>query len=114
MGEKRILTMKSRASVTAIGLMAAAVRPTSGFQSLRSIQRYSRNTWSARHVPKSRSLSSTPCDVSEVSTPDLASMKGFASVLRESKLSNVKGEEVRLGDYMGDNVSVVVFLRHLA
>ena len=106
--------MKSRASATALGLLATAVRPTTAFHSRRAMQNYAQNGLLTHNPPKSRLLSSTPCDVSEVSTPDLTSLKGFASLLRDSELSNVRGEVVRLGDYMGDEVSVVVFLRHLA
>jgi len=39
--------------------------------------------------------------------------KGGAQALRSAQLTNAQGEKVRLGDYMGQGTSIVVFLRHL-
>ena len=60
------------------------------------------------------STSSTSCDVEKLNVPDLGSSKEAASILRSATLSNVNGETVRLGDYMGTETSIIIFLRHLA
>lgn len=57
---------------------------------------------------------SSVCDVSDINIPDLVSTKGSASILRESVLKNVNGDNIRLGDCMGKDTSIIVFLRHLA
>lgn len=55
------------------------------------------------------------CDVDgKLVVPDLVSTKGSARILRQATLRNVQGESIILGDYMGTDTSIVVFLRHLA
>ena len=61
-----------------------------------------------------KSSTSSVCDVSDINIPDLVSTKGSASILRESVLKNVNGDNTRLGDCMGKDTSIIVFLRHLA
>lgn len=61
-----------------------------------------------------KSSTSSVCDVSDINIPDLVSTKGSASILRESVLKNVNGDNIRLGDCMGKDTSIIVFLRHLA
>ena len=61
-----------------------------------------------------KSSTSSVCDVSDINIPDLVSTKGSASILRESVLKNVNGDNIRLGDCMGKATSIIVFLRHLA
>ena len=62
-----------------------------------------------------RSASSSPCDpvTDGPSVGSFVGQKGAAKLLRTAKLTNASGESVQLGDYMGDETSIVVFLRHL-
>ena len=63
----------------------------------------------------SASSTSSVCEVSsDINVPDLVSTKGSASILRNSILKNANGDDVRLGDCMGNDTSIIVFLRHLA
>ena len=63
----------------------------------------------------SASSTSSVCEVSsDINIPDLVSTKGSASILRNSILKNANGDDVRLGDCMGNDTSIIVFLRHLA
>ena len=63
----------------------------------------------------SASSTSSVCEVSsDINIPDLVSIKGSASILRNSILKNANGDDVRLGDCMGNDTSIIVFLRHLA
>jgi len=56
----------------------------------------------------------SPCDIPEDVIPnDLTAQKGSASLLRSSVLTNVDGDYVSLGSLMGNEKSVVVFLRHM-
>lgn len=56
----------------------------------------------------------TACDIpTDVTTQSLVSEKGSAKVLRSAVLTNADGDSIRLGDQMGNGVSVVIFLRHL-
>ena len=59
---------------------------------------------------------SSICDVSDnINIPDLVNTKGSATILRNyNKLKNVNGDDIKLGDCMGTDTSIVVFLRHLA
>jgi len=56
------------------------------------------------------------CDVSsDIKVPDLVNTKGSAAILRNyNKLKNVNGKDIKLGDCMGTDTSIIVFLRHLA
>mmetsp|Transcript_4776 Transcript_4776/g.7261 ORF Transcript_4776/g.7261 Transcript_4776/m.7261 type:complete len:145 (+) Transcript_4776:42-476(+) len=69
--------------------------------------------------PSTTVTKSTPCaddenDSTTLIVPDLVSSQGSANILRQAILTNVKGERVMLGDSMGSDTSIVVFLRHLA
>ena len=59
--------------------------------------------------------SSSVCEVPEDTKPlsDLSKQKGSASLLRSVALTNVEGDFVSLGNMMGNEKSVVVFLRHM-
>ena len=59
---------------------------------------------------------SSVCDISsDIKVPDLVNTKGSATILRNyNKLKNVNGEDIKLGDCMGRDTSIIVFLRHLA
>jgi hypothetical protein len=66
-------------------------------------------------------LDSTPCDIPDATAEDLVSTKGSAVAMRAARLTNVRGDVVRLGDVMGSNdaaaagdIGMVIFLRHLA
>jgi len=61
------------------------------------------------------STETTPCDTPQdvVEGADLVSQKGSAKILRSAVLTNADGKSIQLGDYMGDETSIVVFLRHL-
>mmetsp|Transcript_4769 Transcript_4769/g.10517 ORF Transcript_4769/g.10517 Transcript_4769/m.10517 type:complete len:147 (+) Transcript_4769:121-561(+) len=80
---------------------------TTGVPSPRSFSQSSK-----RHAIEEGSV----CDVSspELEVPDLVATPGSAEILRGATLRNVSGDEVCLGDCMGEDVSIVVFLRHLA
>ena len=77
-----------------------------------------------RHTIRSLSVSklqsnnneSSVCDISsDIKVPDLVNIKGSATILRNyNKLKNVNGKDIKLGDYMGTDTSIIVFLRHLA
>ena len=56
------------------------------------------------------------CDVSDdIKVPDLVNTKGSATILRNyNKLKNANGKDIKLGDCMGTDTSIIVFLRHLA
>lgn len=55
----------------------------------------------------------TPCDIEpEIRAPP--SPIRSVNLLRNAILSDANGTAVRLGDRMGPNTSIVVFLRHLA
>ena len=58
---------------------------------------------------------SSVCNVSDIKVPDLVNTKGSATILQNyNKLKNVNGKDIKLGDYMGIDTSIIVFLRHLA
>ena len=63
------------------------------------------------------SKSSTPCDAPNdndvVNVGTLVGRPDAAKILRSAVLTNADGEMIRLGDVMGDETSIVVFLRHL-
>ena len=65
---------------------------------------------------QSNNNDSSVCDVSDnINIPDLVNTKGSATILRNyNKLKNVNGKDIKLGDCMGTDTSIVVFLRHLA
>ena len=54
-----------------------------------------------------------PCETSNADFKDLTNEPGSAQLLRQATLTNAKGELKNLGDIMGPNTSVVIFLRHL-
>mmetsp|Transcript_11114 Transcript_11114/g.32941 ORF Transcript_11114/g.32941 Transcript_11114/m.32941 type:complete len:117 (-) Transcript_11114:639-989(-) len=55
-----------------------------------------------------------PCDAEELRVPDLVSSNDSAGILRQVSLTNANGDRVLLGELMGTDTSIVVFLRHLA
>lgn len=60
---------------------------------------------------------SSVCDVSSdnIKVPDLVNTKGSATILRNyNKLKNASGKDMKLGECMGADTSIIVFLRHLA
>ena len=75
------------------------------------------------HRTNSRHFLSVECDDSQCDLPDfdtdvraadVESVKDQgASVFRNSMLTDVDGNMVKLGDKMGAGKSVVIFLRHL-
>lgn len=67
-----------------------------------------------RPLSKLSSNNGSVCDVSDIQVPDLVATSGSAFTLREAILKDVNGESIRLGDRMGPDTSIVVFLRHLA
>lgn len=79
--------------------------------------KYSYRTVRSLSVSKfqSNNDNSSVCDVSDdIKVPNLVT-KGSATILRNyNKLKNVNGDNIKLGDCMGRDTSIVVFLRHLA
>lgn len=73
--------------------------------------------WLAAPHLLSSSKSSTPCDAPSdndvVNVSTLVGRPDAAKILRSAVLTNVDGETIQLGDFMGDETSIVVFLRHL-
>ncbi len=69
----------------------------------------------ALHASTTKEEEATACEVSEDAVPlaDLSKQKGSASLLRSSVLTDVNGDFVSLGGMMGNQKSVVVFLRHM-
>ena len=70
----------------------------------------------ARSSASSVVLSSTKTDTdgSICAIPEDVNPVGVtASVLRSAVLTNVDGDKIKLGDVMGSDTSVVIFLRHL-
>ena len=80
--------------------------------------KYSYRTVRSLSISKlqSNNNDSSVCDVSsDIKVPDLVNTKGSATILRNyNKLKNVNGDNMKLGDCMGTDTSIIVFLRHLA
>jgi len=79
--------------------------------------KYTKHTIRSLSVSKLQSNNNdSVCDVSsDIKVPDLVNTKGSATILRNyNKLKNVNGKDIRLGDCMGKDTSIIVFLRHLA
>jgi hypothetical protein len=56
----------------------------------------------------------TPCDIpADILNPDLVSQRGSGKLLRSAMLIDVNGDKIMLGNRMGTNTSVVIFLRHM-
>lgn len=98
-------------SATALcGSAVTAFVPRHAFGTVRGI-----NTFKHASVASVRMAEGSVCDTPEgLSSPDLVSQKGSASILRSAVLTNADGDKVRLGDRMTQGTSVVIFLRHLA
>mmetsp|Transcript_18443 Transcript_18443/g.27865 ORF Transcript_18443/g.27865 Transcript_18443/m.27865 type:complete len:110 (+) Transcript_18443:191-520(+) len=63
-----------------------------------------------------RMSSSSSSDVCEgrPESDSLLKVKGAGNLFRSVRVRNTQGELVQLGDQMGTDASVVIFLRHLA
>jgi len=66
-----------------------------------------------RSVTNTRLFAQAPCETSNAEFKDLRKESGSAQLLRQATLTNANGELKKLGDAMGPNTSVVIFLRHL-
>mmetsp|Transcript_18851 Transcript_18851/g.21599 ORF Transcript_18851/g.21599 Transcript_18851/m.21599 type:complete len:123 (-) Transcript_18851:742-1110(-) len=62
------------------------------------------------------SSTSSICDTQpkDVESRSMLGKKGSGNLIRSAVLSDVNGQLVKLGDRMGSDTSVVIFLRHLA
>mmetsp|Transcript_35163 Transcript_35163/g.84862 ORF Transcript_35163/g.84862 Transcript_35163/m.84862 type:complete len:121 (-) Transcript_35163:701-1063(-) len=104
------------ASSSSTGAAAFVQRHTKPDLSLPSHNPTARSLSKVSHSKLSDSRGSA-CEVSNndtVRVPDLVAARGSAATLRAALLKDASGDTVRLGDRMGPNTSIVVFLRHLA
>ena len=81
----------------------------------------SANAFQAPHVSRpatsslvsSRFMSSSVQEETPCATPDIIPPQVTAKALRSALLTDANGNLVKLGQEMGNGVSIVVFLRHL-
>lgn len=99
------------ASATAVlATLMVAAGSTAAFQQQPALATRSTSTaFASKTALPSTTTTETPC-----ATPDIEVPQGVtANLLRSAVLTNADGQEVSLGEKMGQGASVVVFLRHL-
>ena len=106
--------MKAKVTRALVGAAAASLR-SAFLPPLRATMRVRCFRRNLGGVSDSSNPDSTNNDINHSdSDPVSLSRLKSASLLRNAILSSANGTNVRLGDRMGTDTSIVVFLRHLA